>query len=401
MDTLALYSFDDGSLSVATVKFIRDYNPVCHNAKVWPRYKDATQKKNWVKVNWPNQDKSGNSTGGTSVHAAQVVRFGVSRPELEKLLNKMLDERNAVPKKDEKRQVHKKKDNMEDRLVKQLRDDLREQKLLHASPGGLEEPTDLPPQVQEPLAVPALARAEESGARVSYADAMAAVTEARAQAEARAVLAEAKAEQSEAREKEIATKLELAEARTEEIEARLEQAEARLEQAEARLEQAEARAEEAEARAEEAETKVLQGRAQMTFVLDDLLPALRDVPQILASLQHREAAGPMLPGVPGNVMENTVHFGDIVVTDVQMKRLDGKPASLYTQDLAVMVFGSDALAECCLSGSVTKPSLPKEPVQDLIDHVIAKFPGESSKTVKEYLRRKCSNTSYLRKKNIN
>lgn len=61
-----------------------------------------------------------------------------------------------------------------------------------------------------------------------------------------------------------------------------------------------------------------------------------------------------------------VHFGDIVVTDVQMKRLDGKPASLYTQDLAVMVFGSDALAECCLSGSVTKSSLPKEPVQDLI-----------------------------------
>ncbi|KAM7304821.1 uncharacterized protein ISCGN_014721 [Ixodes scapularis] len=280
---------------------------------------------------------------------------------------------------------------MEDRLVKQLRDDLREQKLLHASPGGLEEPTDLPPQVQEPLAVPALARAEESGARVSYADAMAAVTEARAQAEARAVLAEAKAEQSEAREKEIATKLELAEARTEEIEARLEQAEARLEQAEARLEQAEARAEEAEARAEEAEARAEEAETKV----------LQDVPQILASLQHREAAGPMLPGVPGNVMENTVHFGDIVVTDVQMKRLDGKPASLYTQDLAVMVFGSDALAECCLSGSVTKSSLPKEPVQDLIDHVIAKFPGESSKTVKEYLRRKCSNTSYLRKKNIN
>ncbi|KAG0425333.1 hypothetical protein HPB47_027498 [Ixodes persulcatus] len=258
--------------------------------------------------------------------------------------------------------------------------------LLNASPGGLEEPTDLPSQLQEPVAAPALASAEESEARVAYADAMAAVTEARAQAEARAVHAEARAEQSEARAGEIATRLELAEARTEETEARLEQAEARLEQA--------------EARAEEAETKVLQGRAQMTFLLDDLLPALRDVPQILASLQHREAAGPMLPGVPGNVVENTVHFGDIVVTDVQLKRLDGKPVSVYTQDLAVMVFGSDALAECCLSGSATKASLPKEPVQDLIDHVIAKFPGESSKTVKEYLRRKCSNTSYLRKKNI-
>ncbi|KAG0443468.1 hypothetical protein HPB47_014880 [Ixodes persulcatus] len=181
-----------------------------------------------------------------------LLSDAVSRPELEKLLSKMLCERNGVPRKDEKRQVHKKKDNMEDRLVKKLRDDLREQKLLNASPGGLEEPTDLPSQLQEPVAAPALASAEEN------------------------------------------------------------------------------------------------------------------VPQILASLQHREAAGPMLPGVPGNVVENTVHFGDIVVTDVQLKRLDGKPVSVYTQDLAVMVFGSDALAECCLSGSATKASLPKEPVQDLI-----------------------------------
>lgn len=75
MDTLALYSFDDGSLAVESASFIQSYNPSEHNAKVWPQYKDSTQKKNWVKVNWPD-GKAGKATGTTTLHAAQVVRFG-------------------------------------------------------------------------------------------------------------------------------------------------------------------------------------------------------------------------------------------------------------------------------------------------------------------------------------
>lgn len=55
-------------------------------------------------------------------------------------------------------------------------------------------------------------------------------------------------------------------------------------------------------------------------------------------------------------------LGDIVVTDIQMKVLEKKPKSLYTQDLAVMVFASDALVERCLSGSLGKGTPPKETI---------------------------------------
>lgn len=74
MDTLALYSFDDGSLAVASVSLIQGCNPCEHNASVWPRYKDPLQKKNWVKVIWPDE-KAGRATGTTSLYAAQVIRF--------------------------------------------------------------------------------------------------------------------------------------------------------------------------------------------------------------------------------------------------------------------------------------------------------------------------------------
>lgn len=57
-----------------------------------------------------------------------------------------------------------------------------------------------------------------------------------------------------------------------------------------------------------------------------------------------------------------VRFRDIVVTDIEMKQFEGKPESSYTQDLAVMVFGSDALAERCLSGSLGKGTPPKETI---------------------------------------
>lgn len=74
-DKFALFVFEDG-LAVEPVTFIDSFDPATHNSATWPRYKDASQKKNWVRVNWPNADRFGKATGTTTSHAAQVVRFG-------------------------------------------------------------------------------------------------------------------------------------------------------------------------------------------------------------------------------------------------------------------------------------------------------------------------------------
>ncbi|KAM7282035.1 hypothetical protein ISCGN_002191 [Ixodes scapularis] len=268
------------------------------------------------------------------------------------------------------------------------------------------------------MASEAKARASEAEARASKAEARASKAEARAseaevkasEAEARASEAEARASEAEARASEAEARAFEAEARAsgadsrpgtaraEDAEARAEVAVARAEEATTRAEEAEARAEEAEARAEEAETKVVEGKAQMAFMLDDLLPALERVPTLVAALEARGATGPV---VQGSVVENTTSFGDIIVPEARLKLVDSKLPSIFTQDLAVAVFGTEALTNCCLTGSAVKGRLPEEGVSDLIAFVIDKFPGETQKSVKEYLRRKCSNTSYTQKKASN
>ncbi|CAN8010594.1 unnamed protein product [Ixodes pacificus] len=109
----------------------------------------------------------------------------------------------------------------------------------------------------------------------------------------------------------------------------------------------------------------------------------------------RGVAGPV---VQEDVLENMITFGDIAVPEAQLKHVDTKQPSIYAQALAVMVFGTEALTNCCLTGSAIEGKLPKEGVKDLIAFVIAKFPREIRKSVRGYLRRKCTNTSYTHKK---
>lgn len=60
-------------------------------------------------------------------------------------------------------------------------------------------------------------------------------------------------------------------------------------------------------------------------------------------------------------------FGHIVVPAARLARLNDKTASAYTQELAVMVFGKETLATCCLTGTASgKEALPKASVEDIV-----------------------------------
>lgn len=59
-------------------------------------------------------------------------------------------------------------------------------------------------------------------------------------------------------------------------------------------------------------------------------------------------------------------FGDILVPQAKLELLRGKSASLYTQELAVLVFGKETLEDCCLTGSTSKRPLPTAAVNDIV-----------------------------------
>lgn len=71
-----------------------------------------------------------------------------------------------------------------------------------------------------------------------------------------------------------------------------------------------------------------------------------------------------------------LRFGDTLISDTQLLRINSKPASIYVQDLAVMIFGRTALVENCLTGSATKGRLPEDTVQQLIGWYICYFKEE-------------------------
>ncbi|KAG0428024.1 hypothetical protein HPB47_024969 [Ixodes persulcatus] len=81
-----------------------------------------------------------------------------------------------------------------------------------------------------------------------------------------------------------------------------------------------------------------------------------------------------------NKVKARITFGDIAVPEAQLKHVDTKQPYIYAQKLAVMVFGTEALANCCLTGPAMKGKLPKEGVWDLIDHVV---PEEKERCLSE------------------
>uniref|UniRef100_A0A6M2E5H5 Putative conserved secreted protein n=1 Tax=Amblyomma tuberculatum TaxID=48802 RepID=A0A6M2E5H5_9ACAR len=86
-------------------------------------------------------------------------------------------------------------------------------------------------------------------------------------------------------------------------------------------------------------------------------------------------------------------IGSAVIPAIRMVRLENTQPSVYTQELAGMVFGTDTLAWSCLKGSsfgAGKEALPKDAVDDIA--------GLTESAVRAFLRRKCNNSATALKK---
>ncbi|KAM7291915.1 uncharacterized protein ISCGN_025213 [Ixodes scapularis] len=93
-------------------------------------------------------------------------------------------------------------------------------------------------------------------------------------------------------------------------------------------------------------------------------------------------------------------FGTTMFPAIRMVRLNSTAPSVYTQELAEMVFGNETLGRCCLRGSTAgKEAMDKNTVDDIIVHVLTKFSNLSESDVRGFLRRKCNNAATALKKN--
>ncbi|KAI9524722.1 hypothetical protein NQZ68_016731 [Dissostichus eleginoides] len=77
------------------------------------------------------------------------------------------------------------------------------------------------------------------------------------------------------------------------------------------------------------------------------------------------------------------------------QRLGNRRMSLFTQELATLIFGNETLAKSTLTGKgKSAETLNPEKVNAIIDTVRGKYPGTEVSTIRALLRRKCNNESY-------
>ncbi|XP_051982789.1 uncharacterized protein LOC127643894 [Xyrauchen texanus] len=137
---------------------------------------------------------------------------------------------------------------------------------------------------------------------------------------------------------------------------------------------------------------------------DDVVKALKELPGIVASLKEvlesmKRGSCSSSPSSSELCLSETSEMISLGGSDVKVPkrvydRLNKSRASLFTQDLATLLFGRETLSRCTLtgkSGIQSKDQLDPLKVQALIDTVIKQFPTTTVSEVRALIRRKCNN----------
>ncbi|KAK1906182.1 Protein insensitive [Dissostichus eleginoides] len=142
----------------------------------------------------------------------------------------------------------------------------------------------------------------------------------------------------------------------------------------------------------------------------DTLEALKEMPRLVATMKAAldEISGSSSSGscsssgdsqqTGRNTGSNDLMFlgnSSVQVSTRLFQRLGNRRMSLFTQELATLIFGNETLAKSTLTGKgKSAETLDPEKVNAIIDTVRGKYPGTEVSAIRALLRRKCNNESY-------
>ncbi|XP_042620235.1 uncharacterized protein LOC109075358 isoform X1 [Cyprinus carpio] len=146
---------------------------------------------------------------------------------------------------------------------------------------------------------------------------------------------------------------------------------------------------------------------QPLFVRGEVLKALKEIPtlvqcvkELISSMNRGIDTASTSSGSSSSAQE-MISLGNMAVqvNKTCFRRLNRSRMSLFTQELAVLLFGREVLGSSSLTGNRSqKERLNPEKMNALIDTVISEFPGTSQSEVRAVIRRKCNNESFVSKK---
>ncbi|KAM9385279.1 uncharacterized protein KZ484_006846 [Pholidichthys leucotaenia] len=144
--------------------------------------------------------------------------------------------------------------------------------------------------------------------------------------------------------------------------------------------------------------------------LPDTLKLTKDcIAKVNASMTHvsdNSMSISMSSAMSSSESEGEMHFlpgKSVAVSKRSFLRLNRTRMTVFAQELAVLIFSKDTLANSTLTGrngrrDMTKGQLDVAKVQAITDAVIEEFPGTTVSEVRAALRRKCNNEHFSHKR---
>ncbi|XP_041939343.1 uncharacterized protein LOC121700456 [Alosa sapidissima] len=140
--------------------------------------------------------------------------------------------------------------------------------------------------------------------------------------------------------------------------------------------------------------------AQALKELPELVSSLKAVINKMAdsSISSSQSDSPRTSSDTGSEDMISLGTSSVQVAKRLYQRLSGRRMSLFTQELATLVFGRETLAKATLTGKGKKGELKEqldpEKTNAIIDAVRERFPNTEVPEIRALLRRKCNNESY-------
>ncbi|XP_072558876.1 uncharacterized protein [Paramormyrops kingsleyae] len=160
------------------------------------------------------------------------------------------------------------------------------------------------------------------------------------------------------------------------------------------------------------------GPKMLSQMDEEIMTSLHELPEMIKLMKECvQCVRSLIPSPGGTPSSGMSSASSTVVNEIEMyclagsevsvpkrafQRLNRSRMTIFAQELAVLVFTKDLLAESTLTGKSGRGGPPKkqldaEKVQAITDAVLAQFPHTSASDVRAAIRRKCNNEQFSKR----